>query len=184
MAFLAAICGPEEDPPISINTSVPNAISVDNQNREYSLNDTLWINVSIPVKVVDSNNEQIDLFEITNNQNIVADFFFFNQQLPEGESSLIIEEDDIVSSDEVIPYDSGRIVSLITNLSQEQYSGRVGIILKQPGSFYFESGVNEEVTFHIDGPNTGDLYYSIFIISNIEGEDELGGYNFVVNEAL
>ncbi len=182
-AFLAVICGPEEDPPISINASVPNTISVDNQSREYSINDTLWINVSIPVTVLDSNNEQIDLFEITNNQNIIADFFFFNQgPSSDSESSIVIDENDIVPEDEVIPYDNGRIVSLLTNLTQDNYSGRFGIKLKESGSFYFKVGFNEEVTFNIDGPNTGDLYYSIFITSNIEGEDELGRYNFVVTD--
>lgn len=178
LVFLCAgmCCPPEDDTPyVSFEFDTPGLISVESETNKFSQNDTLWVNLAIPNTLLNENEEEIDIFELTGNTgNARSDFNLYLANNFDKPSPINLSEKEIISTVGDIEYKYNLMVTAIE--ANGMLKSRFGIVLKEKGNYFLGSG------FLPNNPSIflkSDTYNSVIIRTSFAGEND-NKYEFSV----
>lgn len=178
LIFLCAgmCCPPEDDTPyVSYDFNTPGLITVEGDSNKFIQNDTLWVNIDVPRKLLNVNKEEFDIFELTGNTGeATANFNLYLANNFENPSPVILSENEIISDVGAIEYRYNLNATAVE--TDGILKSRFGIILKEKGSYFFSSG-------YLPNPPSiylkSDTYNSVYILTGFSEENE-SRYEFLV----
>lgn len=177
----ASICGcPDDDIIYSQATyEVPDLVKVQDNSRQYQVNDTLFFEINIPRNISISDTESIDVFTITSGSETaymsLALYRITNFDIPQPV---------LLSSNEVLKFESevnifDNILGIVPAFQNDIYKARIGLILREPGSFYL-SGFETELDNKVYANFQGSEGFSLLLITSIIDDNDLNRFAFTV----
>jgi len=170
LVFLCAgmCCPPEDDTPyVSFEFDTPGLIAVEGETNRFSQNDTLWVNLVIPNTLLNENEEEIDIYELTGNTGIARlnlNLYLANNF--DRPSPIILSENEIISTTGEVEYKYN--LSVTARLVNGLLQSRFGIVLKEKGNYFLGSGyLPNPPSIYLESDN----YNSVYIKTSFAGQN-------------
>ncbi|MEH6658062.1 hypothetical protein [Leeuwenhoekiella marinoflava] len=170
--------------PIYNPFDVSDLITIPEAQETYSLNDTLYIDLTVPTTLVSDQDEDISLAELVPNAQFAETYFFrYETEDTEQDTPIAFNTDDVFiveqnGTGEIIPELKGLAIAGLKN--GNAYTARLGIKLTEAGSFYlspYSEAVDDAFYVILRDRQTTDI---VELKTTIEGQDPANRFSYTV----
>lgn len=163
----ASLCCPEEREPDyeEFSVIVPENISIGDDQKVFSIGDTLWINVEIPNQLIDAKGQQIDINSLTGATTAQANFILLLETQFENSAKIALSENEIINIlGLLIPESYESQLRSQAVLTDDIFRARHGIVLRQSGTFTLRHANPNAISYWFS------TYYNYDLINNVTVE--------------
>jgi hypothetical protein len=179
----ASLCGCPTDnyqPPVNIELKVEDLVYIDDDRTNYSVGDTLWVNVDIPKFISDANTgRSYDIFETTKAESIRFSFRLSKESNFDNLLEVQLVDSEVVIEEGLVEIDKGRLISDIL-LIDSCYKLRFGAVLKEAGNYVLSNFDDDNLLLYVFDSNfEKQIQENLFITTNFRTSSST--YSFLVN---